>query len=293
MNSEKSGVFYVTATPIGNLGDITIRALDILKEAEVVFCEDTRVTQKLLNRYDIHTKLKSCHKFSEKKMIPQISAVLDSGKDAVLVSDAGTPLISDPGFVVVEELAKEGYTITPLPGASALTTALCVAGLDTSAFSFYGFLPKKEKEKKDFLSNLIFSDNLSVFYESFARVTATLKVLSNIDAKRQVVICRELTKKYEEILRGTPEELLAVFEEDKVKLKGEFVFVIDKKHADESDKADSNYDRQQIKGYLKKAVASFGLSRKDAVEFVARGFNLPKKLVYSCNIEVKRELENE
>lgn len=289
MDFAKSGVLYVAATPIGNMADITFRVIEALKEAEVIFCEDTRVTQKLLARYQINTKLKSCHKFSEKKMVPHIAAVLDSGKNAVLVSDAGTPLISDPGFVVVEELMQAGYTITPLPGASALTTALCVAGLDTSSFSFYGFLPKKEKEKKDFLSNLVFSENLSVFYESFARVTATLKTLESIDPNRQVVICRELTKKFEEVLRGKPRELLAVFAKDKVKLKGEFVFVVDKNGSEASDKNFNDYDTNLIKDYLKKAISTFSLSSKDAVEFVARGFNLPKKLVYSCNLELKRE----
>lgn len=286
MSLHSKGVLYVAATPIGNLGDITLRTLEVLKNAEVVFCEDTRVTQKLFNHYDIKTKLKSCHKFSEKKTIPQIINVLDAGKDAVLVSDAGTPLISDPGFVVIDALLQEGFNIVSLPGASALTAALSIAGLDTSSFSFYGFLPKKEKEKKDFLSNLAFSENVSVFYESFSRVNASLKILDDVAPARKIVVCRELTKRYEEVLRGTPKELLSVFAKDKVKLKGEFVVLIDKNDTTSSEK---NHDADKVKDYLKKAIEYFGMDSREAVEFVSLGLRLPKKMVYACNLELKRD----
>lgn len=288
MSFENKGILYIAATPIGNLGDITLRTIEALKQAEVVFCEDTRVTQKLFNHYEIKTKLKSCHKFSEKKTIPQIIKVLDSGNDAVLVSDAGTPLISDPGFVVVDALLKEGFVVRPLPGASALCAALSIAGLNTASFSFYGFLPKKDKEKKDFLSDLVFSDTVSVFYESFSRVNASLKILDIVAPKRQIVICRELTKRYEEVLRGTPSELLSVFAEDKMKLKGEFVLLIDKNNKAE---AENSYDTFKVKDYLKKAVKYFGLDSREAVEFVALGLKLPKKMVYACNLELKRDGE--
>jgi len=228
---------YIIATPIGNLEDITLRALRILKEVDFVLCEDTRVTKKLLGKYEIKTPTVSYHSFSRSYKTDKILSLLNDGKNLALVSDAGTPTISDPGFQLVAEIKEKLETtvnIIPVPGPSALITALSVSGLPADQFLFLGFLPHK-KGRQTLLREAIDSKRTTVFYESPYRVLKTLELLNSqlevVDEikTRQIVVARELTKIYEELVSGNILEIRAFFEENPVKIKGEFVFVIQSK----------------------------------------------------------------
>ncbi len=219
---------FVIGTPIGNLEDITLRALRILKEVDFVVCEDTRQTLKLLNRFEIKKRLISYHQHSKLRKIDNIVGLLREGKDLALVSDAGTPALSDPGGVLIEKIIEElgdSVKIVPVPGASALTTIASVAGLPTDKFVFLGFLPHK-KGRQSLFNFIKESDRTIIFYESPHRILKTLTALTEVlDEKRRVVVGRELTKKFETIYRGSAKEVLEKVQADKV--KGEFVVVVE------------------------------------------------------------------
>jgi len=220
--------FYIVSTPIGNLKDITLRAIDTLKEVDVILCEDTRVTAKLLNAYDIKKPMQSYHKFSKLSKIDHILDLLEDGKNLALVSDAGTPTISDPGSHLVSEIVKkfgDEAKIIPIPGASAVLAALSVSGFFSDRFKFLGFPPHK-KGRKTFFENIAEEKDVVVFYESKHRIKKCLESLAENIGDRQVVLCRELTKQFETIYRGTAKEVLEKLESDKA--LGEFVVVIDK-----------------------------------------------------------------
>ncbi len=227
---------YIVATPIGNLEDVTLRALRILKEVDFVLCEDTRVTRKLLDKHKIETPTISYHSFSGKYKVDKVLDLLGQDKDLALVSDAGTPTISDPGFQLVAEVRKKfdkSVKIISIPGASALVTALSISGFSADQFLFLGFLPHK-KGKQTLLKEIVNSERTVVFYESPHRVLKTLEALKNqleenSQEKRKITIARELTKIYEEIISGTISEILYFFDKNPEKIKGEFVFVIQKK----------------------------------------------------------------
>lgn len=221
MNSQ----LYIVATPIGNLEDITFRALDVLRQVEVIVCEDTRQTQKLLTRYEVKKKLISLHQHSsEKKIESLINNYLAQGLDLAYVSDAGTPGISDPGNKFVAQVAKAGFKIEPIPGPCALITALSVSGFLTDKFLFLGFMPHKGRDK---IFNLIKAAKFTVvFYDSCHRILKTLEQLkSYLDEKRQIMVARELTKKFETIYRGNVSQVLKQVEKMP---KGEFVIVVSK-----------------------------------------------------------------
>src|SRR3990172_6144516 len=224
--------FYVVATPIGNLEDITLRALEVLKSVDLILCEDTRVTQKLLDRYKIKTKTASYHAHSKTSKKDFIFKLLAEGRDIALVSDAGTPCISDPGALIVsqirEHFEKGAVDIVSIPGASALTAALSVSGIPASEFIFLGFLPHK-KGRETIFKEIARTERAVVFYESPHRMGKTLDSLLRIDPKREIVVGRELTKIFEEILTGTPQEIMKYFENNKDKMKGEFVVIISPK----------------------------------------------------------------
>lgn len=219
------GNLYIVATPIGNLDDITLRALEILKKVDYVLCEDTRKTKVLLDHYNIDKKLISYHQHSKIKKVDFIVKSLIEGNSFVLVSDAGTPGISDPGRKLVEDVEKiGGIKIIPIPGPSAITTALSVSGLNTDKFVFLGFLPTK-KGRQTIFKAIKEEKKTIVFYESVYRI---LKTLSRLEINnRKVVVCRELTKKFEEIIKGTSNQVLNYFENNKDKIKGEFVVIIE------------------------------------------------------------------
>ncbi|MBR8701197.1 Ribosomal RNA small subunit methyltransferase I [Fusobacterium sp. DD29] len=216
-------MLYIVATPIGNLEDMTLRGLRILKEADYIFAEDTRVTKKLLNHFEIDATVYRYDEFSKMRQIPNIINILKEGKDIALVTDAGTPCISDPGYEVVDAAHKEGIKVVPIPGASALTAAASVAGISMRRFCFEGFLPKK-KGRQTLLKQLAEEERTIMIYESPFRIEKTLRDIETFIGVREVVIIREITKIYEEILRGTTTELIERLSKNPI--KGEIVLLI-------------------------------------------------------------------
>ncbi|CAL7884681.1 16S rRNA (cytidine(1402)-2'-O)-methyltransferase [Fusobacterium necrophorum subsp. funduliforme] len=216
-------MLYIVATPIGNLEDMTFRAVGILKEVEYIFAEDTRVTRKLLQYYEISTKLDRYDEFIKMKRIPDMIKLLEEGKNIALVTDAGTPCISDPGYELVDAALKAGIQVSPIPGASALTAATSVAGISLRRFCFEGFLPKK-KGRQTLFKRLVEEERAVVLYESPFRLMRTLKDIEKYLGNRELVIVREITKIYEEILRGKTRELLEKLENRTI--KGEIVLII-------------------------------------------------------------------
>jgi 16S rRNA (cytidine1402-2'-O)-methyltransferase len=230
---------YVVGTPIGNLEDITLRALRILKEVDVILCEDTRVTKKLLNHYDIHTKTLSYHAHSTLQKVDYIIELLNEGKNLALVSDAGTPAVSDPGSLLVSKIREvisrsgldkeyQGQTlikIVAVPGASALTSALSIAGVPVQDFTFLGFLPHK-KGRETLFKEILESERAMVFYESTHRILKTLESLKKHMPERKVVVAKEITKMFEDTLVGTADEILKIFEDTPEKTRGEFVVMV-------------------------------------------------------------------
>jgi 16S rRNA (cytidine1402-2'-O)-methyltransferase len=217
---------YIVATPIGNLGDISLRVLDVLKSVDLILCEDTRETQKLLSRHGIKTPTLSYHQHSRLEKVENIIRILGEGKDLALVSDAGTPGISDPGNKLIEKLVEMGpqlVQIVPLPGPSALTAAASVSGFPMDRFVFLGFPPAKKKRKK-FFQDVISSVHPVIFYESPHRIIKSLKELSEFNENLEVVVCRELTKKFETVYRGKIGEVIG-----QINPKGEFVVIVKNK----------------------------------------------------------------
>ena len=225
---QKRGILYIVATPIGNLGDISQRALEILKKADRICAEDTRNTRKLLTHFGIQADLQALHDHNERQKINGIKAWLDAGENIALVSDAGTPLISDPGYHLVNELGAEDYQIVPIPGASAIITALSVAGLPTDRFTFEGFLPAKSVGRNKALEANAKETRTQVYYESSHRIAVTIDAMVSIFGdQRKVVVARELTKLYEQIFRGTLGDCQTWISADRMHQKGEFVVMLE------------------------------------------------------------------
>lgn len=225
---ETFGKLYIVPTPIGNLEDMTLRAIRILKEVDLVLCEDTSVTQRLFKEYDITTKTTVFYAQTGIKNIEKIMSLLEEGKSLALVSDAGTPTISDPGVLLVDKVRKElpDVNVIALPGASALSTALSASGITSSMFTFYGFMPHK-KGRETLFTTIAESNHTSVFYESVHRIEKTMtSLISVLDESRMVVIARELTKLHEEVVRGTAKEVQDYFTQHKDKVRGEFVVIV-------------------------------------------------------------------
>ena len=219
------GKLFVVATPIGNLQDISFRAVETLKKVNCIFAEDTRTSKKLINHYDIDTKLYSYHDHSSEKEIARLLDFLKDNKDVALISDAGTPTISDPGYSLIRQCINEGIDVIPIPGASALTAAISASGLPSDAFTFIGFLPTKKGRKKK-ISSLENLDMTIVLFESPHRLIKTLNQLKEALGERPIVVARELTKLYEEIIRGNFSSTIKYFEAKKI--KGEIVIMIGK-----------------------------------------------------------------
>lgn len=217
----KKPLLYIVSTPIGNLGDITHRAIEVLSSVALIVAEDTRHSRRLLQRYEIKTHMDSYHEHNEARQTPRLIERMLSGDSVALISDAGTPLLSDPGARLVNACIAQGITIVPVPGASALLAALVASGMATAPFTFYGFLPRKGKERKNLLAEIVASRHTSVLYESPYRVARTMQdIAAEGGAERQAVIARELTKKFEEYKRGSVAELA------NVEIKGEAVILI-------------------------------------------------------------------
>ncbi|GAA6823776.1 16S rRNA (cytidine(1402)-2'-O)-methyltransferase [Helicobacter pylori] len=221
------GTLFLVGTPIGNLADITYRAVETLKSVDMIACEDTRVTSKLCHHYDISTPLKSYHDHNKEQQTSVLIEQLTDGSDIALVSDAGLPLISDPGYELVVAAREAGIRVETIPGPNAGLTALMASGLPSFTYTFLGFLPRKEKEKLHVLENRMYQDSTLIIYESPHRVKDTLKAIAKIDAERQVSLGRELTKKFEQIETRSAEQLLTAVNEAQIPLKGEFVILIE------------------------------------------------------------------
>lgn len=214
----------IIPTPIGNLGDITLRALEVLRAADLVACEDTRHSRKLLNHFDIHKPLAACHEHSRPGELARILDLLRDGKSVALISDSGTPLMSDPGYELVRDARREGIPVEVLPGPFAAVTALVASGLATDGFTFLGFPPVKGGQRKKFLEKRADAGETLVLYESPHRVLKTLEALLEVFGDREAAVCRELTKKFEEVIRGTVSEILAKLADRKI--LGEIVLVV-------------------------------------------------------------------
>lgn len=235
-NKINPSTLYIVATPIGNLGDISARALATLEQVDIIACEDTRHTQKLLSAFAIKNKTISMHDHNERQRQDYIASLLQEGKSIALVSDAGTPLISDPGFHLVRHCRSLGLAVSPIPGACAAISALSVAGLPTDRFSFEGFLPSKSGARQSVLKGLAAEPRTMVFYDAPRRAIDTIKdIVETLGPQRYVVIARELTKTFETVHSDHAENLLAWLEQDPNQLKGEMVLVIEGYQADRND----------------------------------------------------------
>lgn len=263
------GLLYVVATPIGNLEDMTYRAVRLLKEADWIACEDTRTTGRLLKHYEIGTRTVSYHDHNEEARATELVERLLNGDTGALVSDAGTPLLSDPGYRIVKAAVDAGVTVQAVPGASALLSALVVAGLPTDQFHFAGFFPAKAMQREKLLRNLMHEEATLVFYEAPHRVVESLEAVQQVYGDRQVVAARELTKMYEEVLRGTPGQIAANLKARDM-VRGEFVILV-AKGLPVSDKPIEEAVRDMI---------AAGVERMDAIKTVAHERGLSKREVY-------------
>ena len=278
-NNEIKKGLYIIPTPIGNLGDITYRALDILKKSDLILCEDTRITRKLMEKFEIKSKLLINHKFNEKKNLSQIINHLRNNKVISLISDAGTPGISDPGAILVRECVEEKINIFPLPGPSAVSTAVSISGFSEKYF-FYGFFPSKLKDVKNDLKFLSKIDSCIVFFISPKKINKAIPFIKNNFYERDILICREMTKFYEEYLRYKVIDLKP-FDEN---LKGELTLVISEKKKMKKDSLLlSESDKSNIRKMIKK------LSIKEIVNLISQNNNMPKKKIYNFCLKIKNE----
>lgn len=267
-------MIYFCATPIGNIEDISLRAIETLKSVDIIACEDTRVSLKLLNKYDIKKKLISYHKFNEAQVSEEIIK-LARENDIAIISDAGMPVISDPGEVLIKKLIEEEIEFTVVPGANAGLSALLLSGLDSEHFLFYGFLEQKASARKKELESLKDFPFTLIFYESPHRVKSMLEDLLDIFGDRQISVSREITKLFEETKRGKLREILA----SEIKEKGEFVIVVDK--AEEKEEVN-------IQKILRDRINS-GMKKSQAVKEIAKEYNISKNELYKMSLEVQDE----
>ena len=267
---DDGAILYLVPTPIGNMEDITFRSLKVLKDVEVIFSEDTRVTQNLLNYFEIKKRLIALHDHNESIVKEEVLSYLEQGVNVAIVTDRGTPIISDPGYKTVSYVSKKGYSVVALPGACAFVPALIVSGINPQPFTFYGFLDSKiEKRKKELLS-LKFVTNTLIFYEAPHRILQTMKLMLEILGDREVSLSREITKKFESVYRGNITDLLPTLNE----IKGEFVIVV-------SGFEKSIDDRQfrvveQVEFYINN-----GMDKMEAIKVVAREREMKKNDVYA------------
>lgn len=267
-------MLYLVATPIGNLGDITFRAVEVLKACEYILCEDTRHSLPLLRHYGIQKPLKSYHKFSEASKLQNVLDDLKSGKTIALISDAGTPGISDPGSMLVQNSIKEGIRVESIPGPCAAIAALTCSGLNTDRFQFFGFLPRKAGELQKALQDILSYPGTTICYESPQRILKVLQVLQETAPERILSIARELTKKFEEIRRGTAQELIHYWKAHT--LKGEIVVMISGRTEPQS----QDWSHLSPPEHVQYLEETYGMSRKDAIKMAAEQRGVPKRDIY-------------
>ena len=268
---------YIVSTPIGNLDDITFRALEVLKNSDIILCEDTRRSIKLLSHYKIKKKLISYHKFNERKQLTKVIEYFNEGKILSLISDAGTPLLSDPGRLLVKHCVEKGIQITPIPGVSSITSATSVSGFKDQ-FLFYGFLPKTQNELEKVLNSLSQSDYTQVFFVPSKKINFYIKNFKKYFSGRKIVIAREITKIHEAFIREDIDDL-KIFENN---LKGELTIVIS-----ENDKKVKSFDEEKIVNKVRIYLKKYSL--KDTVNLISEIEKMNKKKVYKLCLKIKNE----
>lgn len=268
---DDSNSVYLIPTPIGNFDDITLRTIDTLKKVDVLFCEDTRITKQLLNRLEITKKLISSNDHNEESTKNLAIKYLEEGKNIGIVTDRGTPIISDPGYKVVEEVIKKGYNVIPLPGANALIPALIASGVNPAPFMFYGFLNAKKSKREKELENLKKYPVTIIYYEAPHRIIEMLESLRNVCGERKISVSREISKLYEEIYRGTVSEVIEELKKEEI--RGEFVVVV------EGNCAEVSFDDISVEEHVNMYIEE-GLSEKEALKKVAKDRNTTKSEIY-------------
>ena len=269
---------YLVSTPIGNIEDMTFRALNILKKSNIILCEDTRRSGKLLSYFQIKNKLLPYHKFNEKKISNAIINSIKKDKVVSLISDAGTPAISDPGLILVNRCVNENLSVHPIPGSSAVTSAVSVCGF-SDQYLFYGFLPKKENELDKVLKNLCNLDYSIVFFISALKINFYISKFKNYFFDRKILIAKEMTKMYEDFIRGKVVSIKVLPEN----LKGELTVVLSEKNKEKNVQKEMN---ESVKIEIKKMLKKY--SHKDVVEFISKKEDLPKKIVYNLCLKLKK-----
>lgn len=283
VKNSNTGCLYVVATPIGNLGDITLRALETLQSCDLILAEDTRLSRRLLDHYKISAPLLSCHEHNEEERISELAERIMQGQNLALISDAGTPAVSDPGFKLVRALASMGLKIVPIPGPNAAITAISAAGLPSNSFAFAGFAPKKNKARKEFLTRYLAFPGTLIFYESPHRVGDLLAALKEVFGDRPVVLARELTKVYEEFIRGGLEEVAAQLAK-RDGLKGECVLLLDN-----TGNTETVIDPGALEAEIKTALAGENASASALAKGLAKKYGLPKGQVYQEVLRLKND----
>lgn len=270
------GSLYLVGTPIGNLDDMTFRAIDILKQVDLIACEDTRVTKKLCHHFEIETPLKSYHEHNKQRVTESLIEKLCAGDDIALVSDAGLPLISDPGYELVVRAREENVNVIPIPGANAGLTALMASGLPSFTYTFLGFLPRKTREKIEVLEKRMFQESTLLLYESPHRVKETLEAIAKVDNQRMMTVARELTKKFEQIQTGRVDDIIAQLD-DTIPLRGEFVLIIEGAMAKAST---SWFEDMTIEAHVNHYIDQ-NMKPKQAIKHVAQDRQMSSKEVYN------------
>ena len=279
-----AGKLYLVPTPIGNLKDITLRALEVLQSVDIIAAEDTRQSLKLLNHFNIRKTLISYHQHNEQGKSENIINQVKEGKNIAIISDAGSPGISDPGSVIVSKCIEQNIAFEVLPGATAITTALVYSGLDTTKFIFRGFLPRENKERKPIIDDLINRSETLIFYEAPHRLLNTLEFLYENIGNRKISMCRELTKLYEEIIRLTLEEAIEYYKQQSP--RGEYVLVIEGKSKEAIDKDEkAKWDMLTIEEHIKRYMDE-GLNKKDAMKKVAKDRGISKSEIYKHSLNI-------
>lgn len=282
-----AGTLFVVATPIGNLEDITLRALRVLREADLIACEDTRHTRKLLAHYQITTPTSSYHEHNEQQRTGWLMERLEAGTDIALVSDAGTPSISDPGYRLVRAALERGVRVSPIPGACAIISALSISGRPTDSFAFLGFLPGRRAARRNRLRALRSESRTLLFFESPLRLASTLSDIDEILDSREVTVAREMTKVHEQLVTGTAAELASLFRSRRP--KGESVVVVEKSSPEAA--AESVGDRELDLRF--EGLVDQGLSRKDAIKQLAKELASPKRELYLRLLREKEPVDGE
>jgi 16S rRNA (cytidine1402-2'-O)-methyltransferase len=277
---DHAGRLYVVGTPIGNLEDITLRALTVLAQVDLIAAEDTRNTQRLLSRHNLSTPLISYHEHNEDKRARELVARLSRGEAIALVSDAGTPTVSDPGYKLITTALAEGIVVVPVPGVSAVTAALSVSGLPTDAFVFIGFPAKKKARRSAQLAALSREPKTLVFYESPRRIKGLLTELMAAMGDRRVVLSREMTKTYEEFLRGTISEVLSILE-TREQIKGECTLLV------AGDGGEKDVDMAQVRADIRELMAGGGAGLGRISRQVADKYSIPRQRVYAEGLKIK------